>query len=79
MNQHGMIVPISMRNYQERDVLRGFIRLRKYDNMDLFWGLMKDIPRDLVYMHLTVLTIALFILWFCISTRDEQIKYSGNI
>lgn len=79
LNEHGMIVPVSMRNYQERDVLMGFIRLRKYDNMDLFWGLIKDTPRDLVYMHLTVLAIALFILGFCISTRDQQIKYSGNI
>lgn len=42
INEDGMIVPFSMRNYRERTVMGGFIKLRKYDRIDLFWGFLKN-------------------------------------
>ena len=42
MNDDGMIIPEGMNNYEERTILRGFAKLRKYDRIDLFWGYVKD-------------------------------------
>jgi len=30
--------------------LGGFARLKKYERIDLFWGRLKDLDRDMLYM-----------------------------
>jgi hypothetical protein len=37
-----------MENYVEKKLLGGLIYLRKYDRIDLIFGVFKDIDRDLV-------------------------------
>ena len=79
MNEDGMIVPASMRNYVERTLLFGFIKLRKYDKIDLFWGYLQNQQRDLVYMHLMVMSFTLMIFAYVLMTDNEQTGFNGNI
>jgi len=37
-----------MENYVEKKILGGLVYLRKYDRVDLLFGLLKDLDRDLV-------------------------------
>jgi len=71
MNEEGMIIPISMRNYQERTILGGFIRLRKYERMDLFWGYLENQERDLIYLHLLIAGMTLLIFAFVVFTSNQ--------
>ena len=80
INEDGFIVPPAMRNYVERNVCFGCIRLRKFERVDLFWGRIKDVERDFIYAHLFVIGTMLAILVYCIvhgATQDQ--KYFGNI
>ncbi len=67
-----------MRNYQERKVLGGLLYLRKYDRMDLLWGLAKDVERDLVYSFVFSIVSMVLILTYAICSAGEE-KYYGNI
>ena len=61
-----MIIPAAMRNYEERDVLCGFARLRKYDRIDLFWGLFKEVERDLLRSHFFVFILMALMITYII-------------
>jgi hypothetical protein len=77
-NEEGMIVPANMRNYVDHDIMWGLFRLRKYDKIDLFWGLIQGMERDLLYMHILVVSLAAMILGYCIATMGKQKSYNGN-
>ena len=80
LNDDGFIVPPPMRNYQERDILCGFIKLTRYDRMDLFWGRIKDVERDFIYAHLFVMSMMLIILiYVLVHSANETQKFYGNI
>jgi len=67
-----------MRNYQERKVLGGLLYLRKWDRMDLLFGLVKGVERDLVYSFVFSILSIVLILTYAICSAGEQ-KYYGNI
>ena len=71
INEDGMIVPASMRNYQEKVYLFGFLKLRRYDKIDLFWGYLNNQQRDLVYMHLMVLSFTVLIFAYVLFTDSQ--------
>ena len=48
VNHEGFEVTTAMENYVEKKLLGGLIYLRKYDRIDLIFGLFKDVDRDLV-------------------------------
>ena len=68
----GLIIPMQMRNYQEREIMKGFIKLRKYNRMDIFWGKFKDVERDLVYLNCFVLGMMLLIIFFILIQTSHQ-------
>ena len=78
-----MIVPVAMRNYQEREILGGLIKLRKYDRVDLFYGYFKDVERDFIYSHLFILMLAflvfVYILLQSINPDENIVPYYGNL
>mmetsp|Transcript_18116 Transcript_18116/g.30943 ORF Transcript_18116/g.30943 Transcript_18116/m.30943 type:complete len:101 (+) Transcript_18116:651-953(+) len=63
-NADGMIVPAAMRNYQERDVLGGMMRLRSYERIDLFWGYFKDVERDFIIYNAFIFLMGVFIVGY---------------
>ena len=78
LNADGMVIPVQMRNYQERSILRGFIYLRQCERVDLFWGYFKDVERDFIYSHMFVIGLTLLVLLVIgVQSSDEQ--YYGNI
>ena len=78
LNQDGMAVPIAMRNYRERSILRGFITLKAYERVDLFWGYFKDVERDFIYSHIFVMGLTLLVV-FTIAVQSSDERYHGNI
>ena len=73
-----MAVPMAMRNYRERTILRGLITLKAYERIDLFWGYFQDIERDFIYAHMFVIGLTLLVLFtILVQSSDEQ--YHGMI
>ena len=79
VSAEGFNIPISMRNYQEREILRGFAKLRKYERIDLFWGRMLDVDRDMLYMHGFIMGLTFMMYLYIIGTSYQQTSYIGNI
>jgi len=67
-----------MMNYQERKILGGLVYLRRYDRIDLLWGLAKDVERDLVMSFIFTIVSAGLILAYALGSSSNQ-KYYGNI
>ena len=66
-----MVIPNSMINYEERKILGGLIHLRRYDRMDMLFGLWKDIERDLVISFtFTICSIILILSYILGTTKD---------
>ena len=73
LDEHGMVIPPSMRNYQERTILGGFAKLKRCDRCDLFWGRVKDVERDLVRSHLFILALSsVIIMEILIGTKYSE-------
>ena len=69
-----------MRNYQERKIWCGFAKLRKYDRVDLFWGLFKNVERDMVRVHALVGGLTLIMIVYILASTDyDKQQYAGNI
>ena len=79
MSAEGFNIPVSMRNYQEREVMGGFAKLRKYERIDLFWGRMLDVDRDMLYMHGFIMGLTAMMWLYIIGTSYQQTSYIGNI
>ena len=79
ISAEGFVVPASMRHYQEREIMYGFAKLRKYERIDLFWGRMKDVDRDMIYMHGFIMGLTFLIFLYIIGTSSQQEAYVGNI
>ena len=78
-NEEGVLVPVAMRNYQERNVLGGFIKLRRYERIDLFWGRIKDVERDFIFAHLYIFMMMTLILLYTLYASSGEQKFYGNI
>ena len=65
-----MIIPPAMRNYEERDILCGFARLRKYDRIDLFWGAYKGVERDMIRSHLFAFSLMAMMVTYILASSD---------
>jgi hypothetical protein len=50
-----------MRNFREKTILYGFIKLKRYERVDIFWGYFKDVEKDLLYAHFFIGGMALLI------------------
>ena len=79
-NADGFIIPVAMRNYNERDILCGLITLRSFNRVDLFWGRIKDVERDFLYAHIYTFGMMIIILIYTLTQVNwEGQKYTGNI
>ena len=72
-----------MRNYQEKELFGGLIKLRKYDRVDLFYGYFKDVERDFLYSHLFVMGLAFVVFVYILlqsmgdHSSDKVAQYTG--
>ena len=78
VNADGFNIPLAMRNYQERTILRGFITLKAYERIDLFWGYFKDVERDFLYSHLFIMSLTLLMMLIILMQSGDE-TYRGNI
>ena len=66
-----MVIPNSMRNYQEREMMFGFIKLRKCDRIDLFG--IKDVERDMLrVMFFGGTLMYMLFLYILLSTNFDK-------
>ena len=70
-NEENMIVPASMRNFRERQILFGLIHLRRCERVDLFWGRIKDIEIDFLYAHGFIVSMTLIIIGYILVTTTD--------
>jgi len=72
VDEHGMVIPPNMRNYQEKTILGGLVKLKKCDICDLFWGRIKDVERDLVRSHFFIVALTSIILFEILIGTDYK-------
>ena len=65
-------------NYQEEVYMCGLFKLKKYDRIDLFWGRIKDVERDLIRSFAFIQAFMIGIVCFILLKSDDQ-TYTGNI
>jgi hypothetical protein len=49
----------------------GFAKLRKYERIDLFWGRMLDVDRDMLYMHGFIMGLTAMMWLYIIGTSYQ--------
>jgi hypothetical protein len=67
-----------MRNYREKTILCGCIKLRKYNKIDLCRGYFKNVERDFIYTIFFIFLIIFLIIIYAVGSENET-EYYGNI
>ena len=77
-NADGFFVTRAQQNYIEVSYLCGFLKLKKYDRIDLFWGRCVDIERDLIRSFAFIQGFMFSMILYIIFYSGDQ-TYTGNI